>query len=193
MKGSTASHGAGIFHWSYLNIRQPESAQFRYDWLVVALKVGNFKHSSGSSALQLEATQPVCIYVDEEAPRETRRKLEHVGWVQKLSSMWGSTWSQDFFRLHLSAYLKTNPAWNRACSFWWHAHSGFSLQCWAETTNHQGRYWPVDRFDCGFRQSMLGFRLKPVHPLSGQPIQVLRIGVPCRRSTLLKSYLWKGL
>lgn len=41
-----------------------------YDWLVVALKVGNFKHASESSALQLEATQPVCIHVDEEAPRE---------------------------------------------------------------------------------------------------------------------------
>eukprot|EP00435_Cladocopium_sp_Y103_P048337 s667_g14.t1 len=41
-----------------------------HDWLVVALKVGNFKHAAESSALQLEATQPVCIYMDEEAPRE---------------------------------------------------------------------------------------------------------------------------
>lgn len=53
----------------------------------MALKVGNFKHASESSALQLEATQPVCIYVDEEAPRETQRKLEHVGCVQKLSNI----------------------------------------------------------------------------------------------------------
>ena len=82
-----ASNGAGNCHWSYLNLRQTESAQFRYDWLVVALKVGNFKHASESSALQLEATQPVGIYVDEEAPRETQRKLEHVGCVQKLSTM----------------------------------------------------------------------------------------------------------
>ena len=71
----------------------------------------------------------------------------------------------------------------------------FSLQCRAETTKHQGRCWPVDRFDCGFRQSTLGlskvFGLKPLHPplhpslhpLVGQPIQVLGIRVPCHRST----------